>query len=231
MSFDYGSIEYITEEGKRILEGSAELRERIATFWEAPRPELMIGGRFVDVGRYSTVREIDGVVVKISSPTSSEDFNNAGKVIPPENLAAQFVFLHVLGEFLAAKQTNIVVPAQYFAIHSPHDGYMLVQEHMSGWVPIGDWVYDTYGPDDKEMFKAITKQIKDRIGSALAGTRLHRCLNDLRLDEDGMHGGNILVSKSASPEPNMPICIIDQPRIHRYEPNLWKNIRHLLQNC
>lgn len=210
MSFDFASIEYITEEGESILTQSPTLRERIQIFLEAAMPENMIGGKFVGTGNYSTVREIDDVAVKVSSPTSSRKWRETGESVPPENLIIQFVYLQRLRAFLIDQSANIFVPQQYFALYSPYYSYLLCQEYMRGWIDLNK----VFGPDENDKFAAATFHIIKRVEDVMSGSLLRYGLHDLYNDAYSINGGNILVPEGVEPYPGMPFCIIDQPRIH-----------------
>lgn len=214
MSFEKITFNHATEEGRGIVLASPALQVTIERFLAASRPELAVGGRFLGVGRYSTVREIDGIAVKVSSPTSSRDTHESGLPRPPENLLKQFTYMQALGDYLEGGGSDIIVPQQYFAIRSPYNGFLLGQQCMNGWEEIGEWADRIFQPDEKTAFEAAAEQIKSRIIRVMTHTALRHGLNDLHLTKSGLHGGNILVPAGVGAATDMPLCIIDQPRTH-----------------
>lgn len=214
MSFEKITFNHASEEGRGIVSASPALQSTIERFLASDQPELTVGGRFLGVGRYSTVREIDGIAIKISSPTSSRDTHESDLPRPPEDLLKQFTYMQALGGYLEAGDSDIIVPQQYFAIRSPYNGFLLGQQYMNGWEEIGEWADRIFQPDERTAFETAAVQIKSRIIRAVANTALRHGLNDLHLTKSGLHGGNILVPAGAGAATDMPLCIIDQPRTH-----------------
>lgn len=214
MSKPIEAIAHFTPEGHDILRRSEHLQTIAERFWEVERPEQYIGGIFVGVGKYSSVSRVEDVALKVSSPTSSESANESGEPRMPENLFSQFRFLSALGAHLEQGDSNIIVPRQFFVMHSTHNGYLLGQQFMEGWEPYGDNSYELY-EDDPAAFKQLNAHLKARIERAVAGTALRAGLNDLRLDDKNIHVDNILVPEDVKPSKDMPLCILDQPGLTR----------------
>jgi hypothetical protein len=211
MSNTIEPICHFTPEGQTFLQESEDLQQALDAFWDSESPEWAIGGRFIGTGKFSSVRLIGGVALKISSPTSSQYSYENGKATRAERLTAQFSFLRALGTHLQKTDPTIYVPQQFFAAHSKHDAYLLGQEYMEGWMPIADWADKNYPPEEDAAWSSMSKHIKGRIEAAVAGTKLRRGLNDLRLEKPGIHGDNILIPQDAEPTGDMPLCILDQP--------------------
>lgn len=212
MSYSSEPIQYFNPEGHEVLEQSETLQEIVEMFEETPSPERHIGGRFIGVGKYSYVRLIDDVVVKVSSPTTSKHSHESDEPIKPENLISQFNFLGALGGHLEKTNSNIIVPQQYFVLRSVHNAYLLGQQYMGGWETYADWSDKTYPHPEKDReFDAMNLRIKQRITDVVGHNKLHHGLNDLRLQRDGLHLSNILVPQAAEIEDSLPLCIIDQP--------------------
>lgn len=200
-----------TPEGHELLQESEEIQEALDAFWDNESPEWAIGGRFIGAGKYSSVRLIGGAALKISSPTSSEYSNEKGRAARAEHLIAQFNFLQALNTHLQKTDPTICAPKQLFVAHSAHDAYVLGQEYMQGWIPIADWSDKNYPPEEDDAWLLMSKHIKGRIETAVAGSKLRHGLNDLLLDKSGIHGDNILIPENALPAPDTPLCILDQP--------------------
>lgn len=216
MSYGIEPIQHFSQEGQEVFEQSEILQEIVEIFEEMPSPERHIGGRFIGTGKYSFVRLIDDVVIKVSSPTTSEHSHKSGRPIKPENLVSQFNFLGALGNYLEKADDTIIVPRQYFVLRSVHNAYLLGQQYMNDWEPYGDWSDRAFPhPAKDHEFDAMNLQIKERITDAVGNNRLRHGLNDLRLEHEGLHLSNILVPIGAKAESPPPLCIIDQPGLSK----------------
>lgn len=206
-------IARFTPAGHDIIRTEPRIQALLTRFWDAPEPEVVVGGRFVGAGRYSTVSLVGGIAVKICSPTSSQDYFETGIRRAPEDLIAQFDFLGELHDHLNQHDGNITTPEQFFVMRSEHHGYLLGQEYMEGYQSFIDWANDTIPVEREDIYQETYTQIKQRIKDSVAGTELGHHMTDLRLDKDGMHGGNVLVPAGTMPGPDMPFCVIDQPGV------------------
>lgn len=156
---------------------------------------------------------IGGVVMKVSTPTSSRDTYESGKPVPPENLVKQFTFLNELREYLDQRpDSNITAPKQFFVAHSSDDSFLLGQQWMEGWQTFGEWADANYSQAEEAECAAMVASVKARIIAAVTDKALLEGLNDLHLERDGkINGGNLLVPTGASRDDGLPLCIIDQP--------------------
>lgn len=213
------SIKHITPAGEELLAESLLLQEVVTRFLKFESPETRIGGRIIGEGRFSTVRVFDGAAVKVSSLTSSVDSNILERPIWAEDLIKQFRYQKVLGMYLKKQNANITVPEQYFAVKSRYGAYLLCQQYMEGWQPLGEWAEETFDlsshtkDEQKRLEQPVADLVKERIARAVGNKVLRQGLNDLRLHKKNYHSGNLLVPKGSPFEDNMPLCIIDQPGI------------------
>ena len=206
--------------GRKLLESSQQLQAVVHEFQTSATPERTINGRYIGGGRYSHIWEVEGVVVKLSSPTANRDSIQSGKPTKPEDLLEQFDFLGRLGEHLAQQPDEIIVPRQYFALCSQFGAYLLCQQYMAGWVSAQDWIGKRYGydltDDQKQEIKTLVVTTKQRIVKAIGTSPLMSGLNDLKLDKPGgLHGGNVLFPSDAPSSLELPVCIIDQPGVQK----------------
>lgn len=207
-------ISHFSEKGHELYEQSELLQEVVSRFLNSQAPELVIGGLILGEGKYSSVRKIDNVAVKVSSPTTfSPDSSDSvtQRYAPPENLITQFDFLRRLGDYLKTQDAGIITPDQYFAVRSTHHAYLLCQQYMEGWKTISDWAVTVFAPDDEQEVMNLNETIRQRITSVVGKTTLRFGLADLFKEEKVINGGNLLVPAEAPPGPDLPLCIIDQP--------------------
>lgn len=208
--------------GRELLNTSSLLQETIRLFADAVEPEkVRFPGRFIAWGNYGFTWLVDGVIIKITSPTSSTSVAKAKDrgVVPPavpaENLERQFTFMNLLGEHLVAQTPSIIVPTQHFVVRSGAGAYLLGQEFMEDWLPLGEWLYTVFPtpvtPAIEEKAIALWRTYKQRIADAVAGFELRHLLDDLYLEQDKFHTGNILLPPGSGPDPGIRLCIIDQP--------------------
>lgn len=201
-----------TAEGDALFARSPLLTKAVADFLSSSKPEDVIGGVQIGNGSYSTTRLIDGVLVKVSSPTTNKK-TSPKQIGRHEDLFDQFAFLSALHNYSQQYATSITAPKQYFVYRSPH-GHLLCQQFMRGWVTISEWAdnnYDANNTDDLVFVKGLCDYIRWRIADFANKAGFGQWLNDLKLDTDAIHSGNILVPVNCQPSPDMSLCIIDQP--------------------
>lgn len=201
-----------TAEGDALFVRSPLLVRAVSDFLSSSRPEDVIGGEQIGDGSYSTTRLIDGVLVKVSSSTTNKK-TSPKQIGKHEDLFGQFAFLSALYNYSQQYATSITAPRQYFVYRSPH-GHLLCQQFMQGWVTINKWAdknYNATNMDDLVFIKGLCDYIKWRIADFAYKAGFELWLNDLKLDSDAIHSGNILVPVNCQPSPDMPLCIIDQP--------------------
>ncbi len=177
-----------------------------------------LGGNYVAGGRFSHVMRLGEYAIKVSTPTStaSEDRPEHGPYA--ESTVTQMRFLNSLRAHLdTMPEAGITTPTQYFAVRGAHGGRLAVQQFMDGWISLGRWAERTlrFGEHDAAIAGALalSSTVRDRIERAVAGTTLRTGLNDLRLDQELLHPGNLLVPRRAPYDAaTVPLCIIDQPK-------------------
>jgi hypothetical protein len=209
-------IHAATPEGEDLLNGYHRLQEVVEQYTESPEeclasvPETNVIGE----GSFSRVYSFnDELALKVSNPfTMDHSVWRQGYV--PEDLREQFAVLSALRDVLYYKRDFIVVPEQFFVSHVPDKNYLLAQELMRGWVPLGDRMAEIYGPgaEDWGTFNDIerwTASFHKRIENSLGGFAL--MMTDLTREDGRFHGGNLLVPVDAPLHDMTPLCIIDQP--------------------
>ena len=209
----YAEVFTATPAGHQLLEASPELQEVANRFLESNDPEdaFREHGTHLGMGSNSELRVVGGAVVKISTLTTGRQAHRTHSEIEPEDLIGQFDFMRALGaELEQMPQADVVVPEQFFAIKSNRDDYLLVQQNMVGWQPIGSWSSDRgYGP--RRSPNGIYEPVKQRLRDTLGSSALKHGVNDLGIwSKRPLHGGNLLVPKDAD-NLDGPLCIIDQP--------------------
>jgi hypothetical protein len=216
-NLDHLFITGVTPKGRRLLANEA-LQRSLQTFIDADEPEKarVPGARFLAAGDYAFVFAVEGLVLKVVSPTSSQRSHNEHRPISPENLEEQFAVLTAFNEHLAGTNEGVITPDQYFVAHTPRDAYLLGQEDMAGWVRLDQRTRDVYGSVTNQAIKkeilAWTGIMRARIQRALGGFALAAKINDVGLEHpDNVHGGNLLVPEGADLDGSTPLCIIDQP--------------------
>ncbi len=221
-----------TAEGYDLLESHLPLQQAVERFLAAEQPERAMRARCIGAGRFSYVWLLDGgVVIKISSPTSSMDAHGLGQPLIAEPLTAQFSYLRALREHLERRDPSITTPRQFFVLQSAYGAYLLCQEYMDGWESLGQWVKRVLDPavvfqDERAILtnpvvRASEDRIRQRLRAAVAGTTLRHGLNDLRLDTGPLHWGNLLVPQTTPADAEPRLCLIDQPgRNHRFRRRL-----------
>jgi hypothetical protein len=163
---------------------------------------------FIGMGDNSEVWSIDGVAIKVATPTTGRRSWRKGRD-SPEDLIDQFIFMKVLGDHLDP-ESDVLTPIQHFALQTPGGNYLRAEEYMETWSPIGHWLHDRGHSihDVQEDLASVKTQIARSIGSPI----LRFGLNDLGLGKDHrLHTENILVPSSATDISEAPLCIIDQP--------------------
>ncbi len=213
----------MTPEGEQRLAESTALREAVEQYVASDEPEKFVpaGGRLLGIGKYSFTFLIEGIALKVSSPTSSQKAFDAGRPMQPENLEEQFKVLSELGKHLSCTNEGVVAPGQFFVINSPVGAYILGQQYLEGWVSLERRANQVYGNrelTDEEITEAMdmTLALRGRIVCSLAGFSMLASINDLGLHHPvGLHGGNVMVPGNEVLGPNTRVAIIDQPRAPR----------------
>lgn len=205
---------HITPEGANILQGNTELYDALGDFWESEYPEVALAshGKMIEAGGLCHVREIGSIAVKISSATSSNASELFGIAFEPEDVDAQFHFLGELRNHLLQRDETIITPRQYFLARSHYGMYLHGQEYMRDWLTLRRWSETVFEIDEQETdLLDFCSILKSRIQEAVEGTSLDAPLNDLFYDYSRINFDNILVPCNAKPNPDIRICIIDQP--------------------
>lgn len=213
----------MTLEGERKLAESDALREAIERYVDASEPEKFVpaGGRVLGIGKYSFAFLVEGIVLKVSSPTSSQLAFNTGKPTKPENLEDQFRVLSQLSSHLRRTDDGITTPDQFFVAHSPAGAYILGQQYLDGWVPLEHRANQIYGDreltvDEVNEVEDTTAALRVRVVRSIARFSMRTSINDLGLHHPvGLHGGNVMVPGSEPLRPDTKAAIIDQPRAPR----------------
>ncbi len=211
-----------TPEGEALLEESDELQALMERYADSrdPQKERISGLRLLGAGKYSFTFAFNGeLAVKISGPRTGQMSHESKEDRRPENLREQFAVLSALRNHNRLQPNDITVPEQHFVAHNPHDNFVLVQELMNGWIPLGERAEILYRDrQDEEAARAEaskwTKAMWTRVRDGLEGFELAHRINDLYSPESPkLHFGNILVPETAPLDDNTPLCVIDQPKI------------------
>lgn len=217
--FDDLHVTGITPRGEKLLD-ETPLRTAMEQFVGAPESHKarVPGIRLLGAGKYSFTFAVEGVALKISSTTTSQESHDKRMPIPGENLEKQFEVLAELEEHLRDTDEGITTPNQFFVSHTPNKTYLLAQELKEGWVPLEQRTSEEYGhvdflsPAAAKEIKAWTLDMRSRLERSLAGFALRSSINDLGLHHaTGLHGGNILVAGDADLRNDPELAIIDQP--------------------
>ncbi len=212
-----------TPEGEALLARSQPLQEAMRLFGSAEEPHKarVPHSRLIGAGLYAFTFAIDGVAVKIASPTSSLKSFILKEPQPPEELSDQFLTLSALKQHLRGNKENITVPKQFFVAHTTHGAYIHAQEFMEGWISYEARTTEIYGSPGEINASArkeiawLANSLRPRLFRALGGFALRENINDLGLHkESGVHGGNLLVPRAAPFDTDVPLCIIDQPKVN-----------------
>jgi len=213
----------MTLEGERKLAENDALHDAIECYVDADEPEKFVpaGGRVLGVGKYSFAFLVEGIVLKVSSPTSSQSAFDTGRPTRPENLEDQFRVLSELSSHLRRTDEGITSPDQFFVAYSPAGAYILGQQYLDGWVPLEYRAYQVYGDreltvDEVNEVEDTTAALRARVVRSIAGFSMRTSINDLGLHHPvGLHGGNVMVPDGEPLRPDTKAAIIDQPRAPR----------------
>lgn len=218
LSFE-GDLVHSTPLGRAVLENPS-IQQALRAYHESETPEKVTipGITRIGEGRFSCVGTINGIALKISSPSSGTETSD-GKP-RTEDLPEQFTTLNNLGEYLQGSSEGISTPLQIFVTQTPYGAYILGQQFMDGWVSFEQRTFQEYGPADtvsttaKEEIGELSIRIATRIARAIRHFPFRQNLNDL-IDTTAsgiwLHGGNILVPAHCTLRDTPPLCIIDQP--------------------
>lgn len=223
-----------TPEGQRLLDENELVQECVRLFRSTGSPEKLLDypGRFIGAGSHSYIWVVDGVLIKLSSPTSSHAARELGYPVPPEDLEEQFTFLLQLGEYLSERpEANMVVPGQYFVLKNEGGAYMLAQQFMTDRVMLAerlDAELDTSLSEDNAFFDVLRGSFTQRLIAVAEGTAFAPMLNDLiKPEKKWLHTGNLLILSEEPLGPDMSLGIIDQPGTHPAE---RKRLKGLIKN-
>lgn len=209
-----------TQRGRELLRTRQPLRHALGLFVAAPEAhKVPVPGAYVlGAGRYGYTLAVDGIAVKITTPTSSQESFDRGVPLPPEDLTRQFEVMGELHNYLDGEPEGVTAPEQFFVAHTPKDAYILGQQLMHGWVTVEeqtDIVHGWTDPEDEAATLEIrrwTAALRARLQRALGGFAYLHMLDDLAFHKSsGVHAGNLLVPRQESLNPDTPLCIIDQP--------------------
>lgn len=218
---------YITAsspEGDGLVEENEFLQDALTMFRDSPEAHKarIPGLRVLGAGKYSfTFALRETLAIKVSEPTSSQYAYDKKKPAIPEDLSEQFAVLNALGKHGRLRRNNIFVPRQYFVAHMPGNKFILGQELMDGWTSLERRTQVVYAnrfddPEAKEEVSSWVAEIRTRLRDGLGEFALQDKINDVGLERSfGVHGGNLLVPEASELDGNVPITIIDQPKIFR----------------
>jgi hypothetical protein len=207
----------VSDAGTDWLNQSAEFGALVEDFClaeatqnERPPEEVFRGFRSVGMGGKSQVFEVDGVAVKVCTPTTGKYYWRYG-VTTVENLIGQYSFLSTLGQYLEHDNSqNIAVPQQLLAVRTHRGNYIRAEQLMSGWSSLMSQAKDRRLSDDRQ--RAINERVKTRIIEGVGGFSLKFGLMDLGLGrKELLHSANVLVPEEADELDEDRLCIIDQP--------------------
>lgn len=210
-------------EGDDLLEENRFLQDALIEFRDSPEAHRarIPGLRVLGAGKYSftfSFREM--LAIKVSEPTSSQYAYDKKKPAIPEDLGEQFAVLNALRNHVLLQRNNISVPRQYFVAHMPGNKFILGQELMTGWTSIEQRTQSVYenrfdDPEAKKEVSALVAEIRVRLKDSLSDFAMQDKINDVGLEGDGVHGGNLLVPEAGELNGYTPITIIDQPKVFR----------------
>lgn len=209
----------MTPEGEQKLAENEALREAVERYLGAKRPEMIVppGGRLLAAGKYSFAFLVEGVILKISSSTSSREAFVTKRPAKPENLEDQFKVLSKLGEHLRSNEEGVCAPDQFFVAYSPSGAYILGQEFLDGWITLEGRTNEVYGypsmitEEQRREMNGHIAVMRSRVIRSLAGFSMQASINDLVQHDKGIHGGNVLVPRGVELDGDTWLAIIDQP--------------------
>lgn len=210
--------------GDELLEENEFLRDALTEFRDSSEAHKarIPGLRVLGAGKYSyTFALREKLAIKVSEPTSSQYAYDKKKPAIPEDLSEQFAVLNTLGKHSRLHRNNIFVPQQYFVAHMPGNKFILGQELMDGWTSLEGRTQAVYAnrfddPVAKEEVGGWIAQIRMRLEDSIGDFAMQDKINDIGLERPfGLHGGNLLVPKAGNLDGDVPIAIIDQPKIFR----------------
>lgn len=206
-------------EGLALLDGSEGLRHALEMYVTSPEPEKVIpaGAVLLGTGRYGFAFRIADVVLKVTSPTSSQQAFDQKRPFPPEDLTEQFRVMGALAAYLGRGRDGVTAPSQFFVARTPLNTFVLGQQLLNGWVALEDatevaFPGDPEDPGIKRQVSTLTRAYRDRLARVLEGFPLRDRIDDLGLHhKSGIHGTNLLVPPGVQLGPQVPLCIVDQP--------------------
>ena len=211
-------------EGDRLLEKNEFLQDALTMFRDSPEAHRarIPGLRVLGAGKYSfTFALRETLAIKVSEPTSSQYAYDKKRPAIPEDLSEQFAVLNALRKYNRLERNNIRVPEQFFVAHMPGNKFILGQELMSGWTSLEQRTQVVYANrfDDSEVKEEVSSwvaEVRARLEDSLDDFALKDKINDVGLERSfGVHGGNLLVPEAGILDGNVPVTIIDQPKIFR----------------
>lgn len=214
-------VQDATPEGVDLLEGNDYLQAVLDWYIDVPEAPLLKfpGVREIGRGWYSRVYTFDEeTALKVSSPVTSNETYAFGMPFLVEDLEEQFAVLSALRRHLFYESDDVITPEQHFVSRAPGNTYILAQEYMRGWIPLGLRMDEIYGssPESYGVCKEITDWSDDfrrRINRSLGGFAWQHRMTDLERSNGRYHRGNLLVPMDMPLNGDTPLCIIDQPGI------------------
>jgi hypothetical protein len=209
----------MTPEGGQKLAGNNALREAVELYVAEDEPEKFApaGSRMLGIGKHSFTFLVEGVALKVSSPTSSQKAFDTGQPVDPEDLSEQFTVLAALSVHLRQTSYGVFTPEQYFVVRTPVGAYLLAQEYLEGWTSLEKRASHLYGDRDLtdadlDEAEEVVAGLRVRVTRALEGFPMRGSINDLGLHHPrGLHGGNLMVPIDEPLRATTKLAIIDQP--------------------
>lgn len=159
-------------------------------------------GEGVD-GRVTALADTD-YCVKISGPWTGRKTHETGHAGRGKNLITEMLFMDTLGDILAARDTDIHVPAHLAAFRLPGKSMASLQEKL----PHGAHPVATLASEDPAAYSAVSVKLRARLARATRFSFIRFGIGDFNdARADGVHGGNVFLN--ADFDPDGPMYLID----------------------